>query len=49
MRTVIVALQTHPKLMGSILGILNNMINKEVRSWLLGLCWGSVWKECLNT
>lgn len=30
MRTVIVALQTHPKLMGTILGILTNMINKEV-------------------
>jgi hypothetical protein len=30
MRTVIVALQTHPKLMGAILVILTNMINKEV-------------------
>lgn len=30
MRTVIVALQTHPKLMGAILGILTNMINKQV-------------------
>jgi hypothetical protein len=31
MRTVIVALQTHPKLMSAILGILTNLINKEVR------------------
>jgi hypothetical protein len=30
MRTLIVAMATHPKLMGSILGLLTNMIHKQV-------------------
>lgn len=30
MRTVIVSLQTHPKLMGAVLGILTGMVNRQV-------------------